>query len=378
MKFNIPFFQITPFDKAVENNSTEIIQLFQNWIAMKKKENKQIIQKVQGIADFISRDDYFQVFQVKDKYTNYVLSANFHYKFFKYYSVERQKKILENIHKIMQLNHSSLIKYFFFSDIESSSEMKKSQKTKPILFTELIPSLTLSQIIEKERQLAGQTGWNDTKKIISIYGIASGMFYLHLHHILHYDLKTSNITLDDNLYPKIKNHGIANCFDSLKTIFKVIDFSVYSAPEVLLEQELTEKSEVYSFGMIVYEIITNRIPFDNLPQTEFAVRIIECNRPMLNDSIPAIYRNLIERCWSQNPINRPSFAEIVYELQNNKEFIIDTVDSKEYKEYIRHIYETIDVEIIPKKITEVQKLKKKTKRKTKKPMKKGEEEEEEE
>ena len=57
-------------------------------------------------------------------------------------------------------------------------------------------------------------------------------------------------------------------------------------------------------------------------------------RPYINEKVPDIYKKLMQRCWSQDKKERPTFAEIVKELRTNKEFILPTVDEQEFLKYV--------------------------------------------
>lgn len=83
--------------------------------------------------------------------------------------------------------------------------------------------------------------------------------------------------------------------------------------------------------MIIYEIITNDIPFSELDsELEIEKAILKGCRPKINQTTPECYRNLIELCWSENPNERPSFSKIVHELETNQAFISDNININEY------------------------------------------------
>ena len=197
-----------------------------------------------------------------------------------------------------------------------------------------------------ERKKLFISDWNDTKKLINIYGIASAMSFLHSHNILHRDLKPQNIFLDDFLYPKIGDFGLSTKFHSVdslsyQSISGLKGTPVYSAPEVLQDNCYSKSSDVYAFSFIVFEIITNEIPFqflNNMNQI-YSEIVIKGNRPEFNKNIPSCYRSLIEKTWSQNPNERLSFNEIEKLLKTDLSFISKGVNKSEYFKYIQMIDE---------------------------------------
>jgi len=73
-----------------------------------------------------------------------------------------------------------------------------------------------------------------------------------------------------------------------------------------------EKVDIYSFGMILYEIISNRIPFDNLKNnTHIMSVVLDGNRPELDILDDSMLKKLIQSCWDKDPSNRPSSLQVL-------------------------------------------------------------------
>ena len=170
------------------------------------------------------------------------------------------------------------------------------------------------------------------------------MSYLHSHGIIHRDLKPGNVFLDKSLYPKLSGFNISKFVnnESFTKSYKLKGTPAYLAPEVYLNHEYSKLSDVYSYGLIVYEIITGEKPFDEHISPKEIKQMIcdEKRRPKLTESISKAYCDLIQRCWSQNPEERPSFESILNEFKTNPDFIIDQIDKEEYFNYIKMIDES--------------------------------------
>ncbi|KAL2496468.1 Protein kinase superfamily protein [Forsythia ovata] len=125
-----------------------------------------------------------------------------------------------------------------------------------------------------------QFSWKARTKIC--IGVARGLAFLHEEvrpHIVHRDIKTSNILLDKDLTPKISDFGLAKLFpDTLTHIStRVAGTLGYLAPEYAMQGQLSRKADIYSFGVLLLEIVSGR-----------------CNT---NKRLPAEDRYLLERAW---------------------------------------------------------------------------------
>ena len=244
------------------------------------------------------------------------------------------------INIISQLNHPTILSYIGFSPINFKN------KQKPVIVTEYASNGSLDKILEKERKGFGIHEWDDTKKLINIYGIASGLSYLHRQNIIHRDLKPANILLDDYLYPKIADFGLSkklteqDKYDKWRKTPKTSGFKgtySYCAPEVIDSNIYTKSGDVYSFGMIMYEIMTNEIPFQNINIFQLMLKLSKGYRPNIKYPIPYCYRKLIENCWCQNPDFRPKIDDVVKKLETDKQFLTQNVDEEEFHNYIYSI-----------------------------------------
>ncbi|MQM01968.1 hypothetical protein Taro_034730 [Colocasia esculenta] len=134
-------------------------------------------------------------------------------------------------------------------------------KDEKILIYEYLPNRSLDQFIFDPSRSA-ELDW--AKRFHIIQGIAHGLLYLHQHsrlHVVHRDLKTSNILVDGALNPKISDFGLARMFGANQTeatTERIVGTYGYMSPEYALNGLFSEKSDVFSFGVILLEIICGK------------------------------------------------------------------------------------------------------------------------
>lgn len=140
--------------------------------------------------------------------------------------------------------------------------------------------------------------------------ISLAMTYLHdmkPKPIIHRDLKSSNVLLKDQVV-KLCDFGTACDNHTLMTNAK--GTVAWMAPEVISTTTYNEKCDVYSFGVMIWELVMRRIPFEKYNQYQIMRKVTENQRPHLPDSIPSSIRLLITQCWSQDPAERPGFKQV--------------------------------------------------------------------
>lgn len=150
--------------------------------------------------------------------------------------------------------------------------------------------------------------------------IARGMSYLHSQGILHRDLKSENILLGEDMSVKVADFGIS-CLESQCGSGKGFTGTYrWMAPEMIKEKNHTRKVDVYSFGIVLWEILTSLVPFSEMTPEQAAIAVALKNaRPPLPASCPLAMSHLISQCWATNPERRPQFDDIVAILESYKE-----------------------------------------------------------
>ncbi|GES88176.1 kinase-like domain-containing protein [Rhizophagus clarus] len=160
-------------------------------------------------------------------------------------------------------------------------------------------------------------------KIYKLQQIARGLLNIHNAGKVHKDFHLGNI-LHDKGYPYISDLGMcqpANEQTAVKGIYGVLP---YIAPEVLRGHQYTKAADIYSFGIIMNEFLSEEIPFNNIPHDEFlAIKICKGLRPKISEDIPKLLADLIIKCWDAEIKNRPTTKELYLILTKWDEEVFD-------------------------------------------------------
>ncbi|GFP91055.1 serine/threonine-protein kinase edr1 [Phtheirospermum japonicum] len=161
------------------------------------------------------------------------------------------------------------------------------------------------------------------KKLIIAMDAAFGMEYLHSKNIVHFDLKCDNllVNLRDPQRPicKVGDFGLSRIKRNTLVSGGVRGTLPWMAPELLngSATRVSEKVDVFSFGIALWEILTGEEPYANMHCGAIIGGIVKNTlRPLIPERCDPEWRKLMEQCWSADPEARPSFTEITYSLRS--------------------------------------------------------------
>eukprot|EP01105_Mastigella_eilhardi_P010725 TRINITY_DN2495_c0_g1_i4.p1 TRINITY_DN2495_c0_g1~~TRINITY_DN2495_c0_g1_i4.p1 ORF type:complete len:211 (+),score=7.58 TRINITY_DN2495_c0_g1_i4:96-635(+) len=164
----------------------------------------------------------------------------------------------------------------------------------------------------KEILKEGSLSWD--RVLHSLKSISRGMSFLHASNIIHRDLKASNVLVNENWAVRIADFGLSR-IKLVNQTMTVCGSIAWIAPEVLRKSHYSDKADVYSFGCVMFEILTRSQPFFGLPTMRIASRVVNGETPPIPPELPTYpgtsqYLQVMHGCWAQDPNTRPAFREL--------------------------------------------------------------------
>ncbi|POG60391.1 kinase-like domain-containing protein [Rhizophagus irregularis DAOM 181602=DAOM 197198] len=138
---------------------------------------------------------------------------------------------------------------------------------------------------------------------------------IHDKKFIHRDFHSGNILCDRwNMYRhkwKIGDLGLSQAVNNRLSNNEIYGVIPYIAPEIFKGSEFSQKSDIYGFGMIMWELTTGCKPFADVEHDHTLIyKILDGERPKITDDTPKCYTNLMKSCWDPDPKKRPSIKEI--------------------------------------------------------------------
>ncbi|KAG6416829.1 hypothetical protein SASPL_124270 [Salvia splendens] len=203
-----------------------------------------------------------------------------------------------------------------------------TQCTPMMIVTEYLPKGDLCAYLKRRHALKLKT------TIKFALDIARGMNYLHENKpeaIIHRDLEPSNILRDDSGHLKVADFGLSKLMKVAKTVKedKPVTWQLtswrYAAPEVFRNEEYDTKVDVFSFALILQEMVEGHPPFTKRNDIEVAKAYAANERPPFEAPVKHYaygLRRLIEDCWHNQPSKRPTFGEIIVKLDATNKTLV--------------------------------------------------------
>ena len=180
---------------------------------------------------------------------------------------------------------------------------------------EYVPGSTLKRKIQTEAPFDVSTAVHIAKDI------ADGLAHAHSNNIVHCDIKPHNILMTVDNRAKIADFGIARAVTESTMTYSgsVIGSVHYFSPEQARGAGITPKSDVYSLGIVLYEMLTNHLPFNADNPVSIAMKHVEEDAlppSIYRNDIPPLLESIVMRAMNKNPNLRPSSLELFQELDS--------------------------------------------------------------
>ncbi len=187
---------------------------------------------------------------------------------------------------------------------------------KPCIIMEYVEGVNLDKFIQQKGKLKSDEIIQILKQVVA------AMAHLHQNKIIHRDIKSSNIKIADNGVVKLLDFGISKAVYTPKITQEgyIVGTTEYMAPE-LFRKEVSTKSDIWALGVLIYELATGYLPFEDKNYL-FVRQQIEkgsfTNPQLLNPNITHRILDLIQKCLKLNPQQRPDAQQILEILNKNK------------------------------------------------------------
>ena len=179
---------------------------------------------------------------------------------------------------------------------------------------ELVEGITLKEYIAKKEKLT-------PKEVISItLQVCAGMEAVHKGHIIHRDIKPQNIIISNEGKVKVTDFGIAKAASSNTTSSNAMGSVHYTSPEQARGGFSDEKSDIYSIGITMYEMVTGRVPFDGDSTVAIAMKHLQEEIVPPSEYVPMPYslEQIILKCTQKNPdLRYPNVTLLAQDLRRS-------------------------------------------------------------
>ncbi|CAE7222870.1 unnamed protein product [Rhizoctonia solani] len=212
-------------------------------------------------------------------------------------SADEVKNLKKEVDLLKSLSHPSIVKY---------EGMAQDEEHLSIVL-EYVENGSLGQTLKAFGKL--------NEKLVASYviRILEGLHYLHQCSVVHCDLKAANILTTKNGNVKLSDFGVSLNLHAMEKVNEVTGTPNWMAPEVIELKGASTKSDIWSLGCVIVELLTGRPPYGDIPNgLTVMFRIVEDEHPPIPEGFSPMLRNFLELCFNKDPDLRPS-AAILFE-----------------------------------------------------------------
>ncbi|RIB21851.1 kinase-like domain-containing protein [Gigaspora rosea] len=218
------------------------------------------------------------------------------------------KKFSQEIINLHKIDHPNIIQLFGVSIEQRTGNF--------MLVLQYANGGNLREYLRR-KQIAGiyRISW---KELIQVaIEITEGLIYLHDKGIIHRDLHSKNILINDGR-ALISDFGLSKRLDDTSNSGMAV-MAAYTDPHYLINGKKSgydQKSDIYSLGVLFWELTSGIPPFYKFTLMALFREVLKNNREKIIDGTPSVYSGLYSKCWSFDPNERPALSAVLSKLQN--------------------------------------------------------------
>ncbi|KAK8892224.1 hypothetical protein M9Y10_029447 [Tritrichomonas musculus] len=274
-------------------------------------------QEVKRIAE----GAYGTILLVEDKETHKKYAA----KIIKYNDEATRNRCLESIEFMGQHHQPFLVNFIGYSPVDFEGNENLT------IILDYASNGDLSDLIKTGKL-------DNTQRQIILVGICRAMMYLHQNSYMHRDIKPNNVVIDENFHPLLTGFSLMTKYEQGKKYECNCGTPLYMAPEIISEEEYGLKADVYSYAILMYQVITETNPAEiygnKITNYHQLLKLVQQGqRPEFKSPVKKSIQTVIEQCWSAKPSDRLTFDQLFQKLAYDPECYLDDVDANKVKSY---------------------------------------------